>query len=253
MEVRPLVRRLFYSYSLFLVVVLLAHWHYGILLPIAVVPVRPTAEFADPGTVQALRFLWPNLFLAFVFAFETLDRGDYHPVDWLRVSADGPRVQPSLVMLAVASVVVWPIVLPYTQPAQQRRSAVDEAIARGDYDRVVARLRQWPREAFPPHWIPGPPAVWPDTLQRHLPKLAHLADADLPDWAAERYRERLDHVLTCYNFQLYLADEATARSLATMPAVRRWVERQDSAHKRPDDNASYLRSLEAESLRDKSP
>lgn len=244
MEVRPLVRRMVYSYSVFLVVVLLAYWPYGIHLPIAIAPRGRTYEFADHGTVSALGFLWLYLFMAILYAVETLDRWDYHPVDWLTPAADGPRMQPSLAVVGVVSLLIWPLVLPFTQPQQQRRFAVESAIARGDYEQAATLLRQWPREAFPPHWKPAPPALWPHTLRQDLPVLARMADEQLPDWAATWYRDRLDRVLSYYVLESDLADEPTARALAAMPAVRRWMTRQER-NDRSKTNLAYLKMHEA--------
>jgi hypothetical protein len=102
--------------------------------------------------------------------------------------------------LAASSLLVWALILPCTQPEQQRRYRVERALRRGEMDVALSELAAHPREAYPPHWRPPPGEL--NQLQGREPE-ADLVVAVLeestrqptPEWVREHYMDRLWRLL----------------------------------------------------------
>ena len=61
-----------------------------------------------------------------------------------------------LVVLALAAIAWWCAWLPLTQPEQQLRHHVEQALRKTDFATGLTLLASQPPEAFPPHWDPPP-------------------------------------------------------------------------------------------------
>jgi hypothetical protein len=116
---------------------------------------------------------------------------------WQVVPAEGERSNlpgRGLTAVAVASVVLWAVVLPFTQPEQQRRHRVERAYEEGRMADLVAELSAHERSDYPPHWEPPPRRLH----SRSGPDNAKLLDiwdeivkTDPPAWVREVYLQRL--------------------------------------------------------------
>jgi hypothetical protein len=148
----------------------------------------------------------------------------------------------SLIVLAIGSVLIWCVVLPFTQPEQQRRYEVETAFRQGRIADAVAVLRAHPREAFPPHWQPPPP------MQNQLTLVAPPLDPELevmeeclglgvPEWVREVYIRRVLFAVRRGDIPSDDAVQRMARILREVPggtealqeAMERWF-----AHPRPE-------------------
>jgi hypothetical protein len=166
-------------------------------------------------------------FLAFLAVIPLAILGSLGPrplyVWRLSTDTDGPRSFAGLWGLVALSLAVWLAVLPFTQPAQQRRTAVDRAIARGEYDRAAALLREWPEASFPLTWRPGPPSVNRMTALAALVAMIEMRKQDLPAWAADYYRERQWDLLRSHGINPF-ATEEHLRAFVEDPEIGAWLD-----------------------------
>jgi hypothetical protein len=94
--------------------------------------------------------------------------------------------------LALASVVAWFGVLPFTQPEQQLRCRVERAFREGRIADALAEMSAHPPTDFPPHWEPPPrhTIAWgpPEGL---LDILRTLGETESAPWVREVYIRKL--------------------------------------------------------------
>lgn len=97
------------------------------------------------------------------------------------------RVQPSMWWCAWALVAVGLALLPFTQPEQWRRHAVERALGAGDVTGAIGVMARYDRAAFPPHWEP-PPRTGHGERRPALPDIvAAIAAVDPPAWVRELF------------------------------------------------------------------
>jgi hypothetical protein len=111
----------------------------------------------------------------------------------------GSGVRRSLWGLALASVAVWGLVLPFTQPEQVLRRRAERALESG---RIAEALREMGRrslEEYPPGWDP-PPRLG---HHREEPPLVEVIEALVAEpsaeWVRRSYLEKLRLELDSYN------------------------------------------------------
>jgi hypothetical protein len=111
------------------------------------------------------------------------------------VRLDG-RPSVALRCLAFGSVLVWAIILPFTQPAQILRRGVERAFATGRIAEALAEMSRHRQADFPPGWEPPPGQVdwWQgeNDLERALQELAR---GDSADWVREAYLDKTARML----------------------------------------------------------
>ena len=106
-------------------------------------------------------------------------------------------VNASLWELAVAALLIWPVILPFTQPAQQHRRQVEQLMRERRIDEAIEVMAQFEVTDFPPHWDP-PPRIAPLRGQRNASKpvslIAVMQVLDyapaVPPWVHSAYREK---------------------------------------------------------------
>ena len=141
----------------------------------------------------------------------------------LNTETTGPHASSGLWGVVALSLAVWPVILPFTQQAQQRRTAVDQAIAREEYAQAAAFLREWPRESFPITWQPGPPKVNRLTALPALVTILQMRKQDLPTWAADYYRERQWLLIREKSIYPY-ASEQQIHTFVNDPEIKAWLD-----------------------------
>jgi hypothetical protein len=129
------------------------------------------------------------------------------------------RVQPSLWWCAWALVAVGLALLPFTQPEQWRRHAVERALGAGDVTGAIRAMARYDRAAFPPHWEP-PPRTGAGERRPPLPEIvAAIAAVDPPAWVRELFLAKvanLDSLAGSGGVVGTLDDEALERYVALL-------------------------------------
>jgi hypothetical protein len=148
------------------------------------------------------------------------------------------RQQPSrgLLGLAVSSVLVWGLILPFTQPEQQRRRHVEDALDAGDIRAAVAEMSAHERNDFPPYWNPPPRVVWMQSsgtsvsLNQLLAILQEIADTSAAPWVRVMYLNKLRDALPFgYQDREFPRARALLRRLLESPALVEELEREGAA------------------------
>jgi hypothetical protein len=145
--------------------------------------------------VGVLAFVFLPLWLIFVLVALVQPRRSWGAGESLR---RGPTL--GLSALAVASVLVWGGVLPFTQPEQQRRHEVERAFDKGDLDQAFALMARHPEQDFPRHWQPPGPSEKPANPARPnaewITFTERLGGADVVPWVRSRYAGRVRSLLS---------------------------------------------------------
>jgi hypothetical protein len=96
-----------------------------------------------------------------------------------------------LALLAVASVLVWIAVLPFTQGEQQLRHRVEMQLRSGHVREGLADMSSHSRSDFPPHWDPPPRIGYGEKSPDLLDVLETLELEPADDWVREVYFAKL--------------------------------------------------------------
>jgi len=108
---------------------------------------------------------------------------------WQTVAPDDlPSAGRSLDVLALASVVVWAFVLPFTQPEQQLRYRVEQNLTQGRIAEALAEMSAHEPTDFPPHWDPPPRLAYGQKVPPLLDVLEEIERRPPADWVAELFR-----------------------------------------------------------------
>jgi hypothetical protein len=97
----------------------------------------------------------------------------------------------SLWALAIAALLIWVIVLPYSQPPQQLQGLVADRFEQDDLAGALQLMAEHNRSDFPASWNPPP---WPGYGQDEPPLslvLTTLIDSDIRGWVRDLYVEKL--------------------------------------------------------------
>lgn len=142
--------------------------------------------------------------------------------------------------LAAAALAVWPFVLPFTQPAQVNRRALERLFAQRRFDDGLAELSRHEPSDYPPGWVPPPRFfqiyVMTDDIVSVLEAIARTQPAD---WVREAYLRRFETALARPEF---MSDESRARiahALHRIPGGPELVNRLPPDDSR--DNSNQLR------------
>lgn len=135
----------------------------------------------------------------------------------------------SLAWLAVASLAVWPFVLPYTQPAQMRRYEIEKLFRES---RVAEALEEMSRHRpgdYPPGWEPPPRQFHLFNRDDNLiVVLEELARADHADWVRDAYLDRMPRMLRHGYFLQEEQFQQIGAALKRIPGGWRVVERMEA-------------------------
>lgn len=168
--------------------------------------VRPTETEAIVANVAnqvgvAAMFVWPVCLLLLIVAGVASVR----PCP-LAVLPEQRMVGPALWGIAFLSIAIWAVVLPFTQPIQQRRYHAERLIRSGEGRQAIRFLSQFRAEEFPPGWMP----VTRFNARSHpdvLPLLEAFVSENPPSWIRERLLMRTLAVASV-NFDRYDSEYA---------------------------------------------
>ena len=104
------------------------------------------------------------------------------------------RVSPGLRAFAAMSVLAWIPILPLTQPEQQRRYALENALRAARFDEAIALVQGTPRDRFPPHWNPPPRPGYGESKPDPESVLTAARAAGAPDWFIEAYEAKAERI-----------------------------------------------------------
>jgi hypothetical protein len=124
----------------------------------------------------------------------------------------------SLPWLAVASVAVWAAILPWTQPAQARRRAVETLFAEWRIPEALAEMSRHEATDYPPGWQPPPRAFHTYNPDDPLVLvLEELGRNEYADWVRDHYLERTPGALRYREFLHEKALVRVANALRRLP------------------------------------
>lgn len=143
--------------------------------------------------------VWAAMTLVLLFA-EPPQRWDYRPIQQTRE----PSVGRPLRLFALASVLAWGLILPFTQPAQYHRRSVERALTDGRHQEALQYLARREPADFPPHWEPPPHYGYPRPNPPLSEILAALVEStDVPPWVRELFLGKLDHAEGAFDEELW--------------------------------------------------
>ncbi|MCC7084625.1 MAG: hypothetical protein IT427_06425 [Pirellulales bacterium] len=105
------------------------------------------------------------------------------------------RVSQSLWALAIASVIVWFAILPFTQPQQRCRYDVEKLMHAGQIKQAIELMCAHKPGDFPPHWNPPPRVAYSNSTPPLFDVLNALATIDARPWVEDLYFAKLQLVI----------------------------------------------------------
>ena len=105
--------------------------------------------------------------------------------------AANPAIRWPLRILALASLAIWPAILPFTQPEQQLRRRVECAFRQGRHADGLAEMSFHTLSDFPPHWEPPPRFLQGDRMDMILDVWEAIIQDPPASWVRERYMKKL--------------------------------------------------------------
>jgi hypothetical protein len=121
--------------------------------------------------------------------------------DWQQASAGAetmPHPSRPLWTFGVLSIAIWALVLPFTQPEQQLRRTVEQALYQGRLKDGLDVMLAHDLHDFPPHWNP-PPRIGYANMRPSLPDIVDLIDERSESWPRAVYADKVRLVLSYRN------------------------------------------------------
>ncbi len=114
--------------------------------------------------------------------------------NWPLTSLPTARPSYGLWALALGSIAIWVVILPFTQPEQQLRRRVEGILRAGLIHEGLTEMSAHRRQEFPPHWLPPPRDLSPWQIRQN-PKLLDvcecIATQPVAPWVREFYMVKL--------------------------------------------------------------
>ena len=114
--------------------------------------------------------------------------------DWSRWAAPELQVAPVTWWLAGGAIVVWLLVLPFSQRKLRRASDIDARRRELSVAELLGELGRFKRSAFPAHWRPPPSSDFA-TSPKILDVMDHLDQGEHPRWLHEEYTRQFREYL----------------------------------------------------------
>lgn len=137
-------------------------------------------------------FSWPVWFLGagFIIASRSLE---WTPMLIEKLPAG--NVGRPVWFLATMGILAWAFVLPFTQPEQQLRRAVERDLTENCVAEAIHLMSEHSREDFPPHWTPPPHLAFPQPLPPLVDVLESISDDRCAAWVRTVFLEKLESLL----------------------------------------------------------
>ena len=97
--------------------------------------------------------------------------------------------------LGILSLAIWIVILPITQPEQQRRRQVETLLRAGKLEEALEIMSAHDRQDFPPHWDPPPRIGYGENEPKVVEVMETLIVTRPKPWVAELYWEKLRYHL----------------------------------------------------------
>ena len=197
------------------------------------------------GTTLLLQIVgFPSLFILLIMTFapsSTL----WTPMMFSQRS----RVHGTAWLMAAISILIWPFILPVTQPEQQRRRMAEQLIMARDFSAAFMFMSKHDRADFPPHWSPPPHVAQPNPVPPINDLIEVLIEESPAEWVRaifiEKFRNTTEQTLTRYGFVSDETLSSTLRILDRLP-LSEWLP--DDEWRR-EEAVGFLRELTSNSHR----
>jgi hypothetical protein len=90
--------------------------------------------------------------------------------------------------------------LPFTQPEQQLRHAVEDDLAKNRIEEAIQLMSKHAHDDFPPHWVPPPHLAYRDPRPKLLDVLKVVAETDSAAWVQKVFADKLESDVSNYSF-----------------------------------------------------
>ncbi|MFO0947493.1 MAG: hypothetical protein U1D30_16475 [Planctomycetota bacterium] len=108
-------------------------------------------------------------------------------------STHSPRVSNGAWFLGAASILVWSVVLPFTQPEQMYRRQVEIDLRTGRVHEAVTLMSSLRPADFPPHWDPPPRLGYGESEPSIIAVLLEIQKQDAPPWVRDLYWGKMNN------------------------------------------------------------
>jgi hypothetical protein len=102
-----------------------------------------------------------------------------------------PRVNTSVWIFAVLTLLAGFALLPMAQHEQQLRQQVESALRGGEVKKGIEVMSRHRRSDFPPHWDPPPRIGYRERTPPMIDVLEALAQTDAPDWVRATFIDKI--------------------------------------------------------------
>jgi hypothetical protein len=140
--------------------------------------------------------------------------------------------------LALGSVAVWTLILPFTQPEQQLRGRVERRLKDGEVAEALVEMSAHSQTDFPPYWVPPPREAYGERLPPLIDVLEVMAEKPPAPWVRALYLQRLRDLFQSWDYHWnddQIADRL-AYVLARLPEGRTIFEKLDDERWTPVAN-----------------
>ena len=153
---------------------------------------------------------------------------------------------------AACMILVWGFALPFTQPEQQLRHAVETSLAENRIAEAVHLMSQHNRDDFPPHWTPPPHLVFANRRPPLLDVLEIVLDEDAAPWVRSIFVEKLEAELyDSWSFRWYWTGLEAAQKDRLLSVVERLPEGVALVSRYPNSFSEIVSNEEEDDLRNR--
>lgn len=163
--------------------------------------------------------------------------------------SQGSRVHGTTWLIAAVAILIWPFILPMTQPEQQRRRIAEQLIMARDFRGAIQFMSQHEQSAFPPHWSPPPHIAMFNPTPPISDVMEVLIEEPVAEWVRttflEKFRKTTERTLGRYGFISDNELSSTLRILDPLP-TEEWLTNNDW---RAAEVVDFLRGLASDKQR----
>ncbi|GEM_PF-682281 len=175
------------------------------------------SEHILQGTTLLLQIVgFPSLFILLIMTLIPTAR-PWTPV----IVSWRSTLHASTWFIATTAILIWPFVLPVTQPEQQRRRMAERMLAAEDFRGAIQFMSKHDRSDFPPHWSPPPHVAQANPLPPINDVMDVLIQESPAEWVREifleKFRNATQRTLAYDGFMSDVELSSTLRILDRLP------------------------------------